>query len=98
DTFRLNDGSDDPGWSVELQKTVWDGTDKFITNATQDDDQTVWSINGAKGGASGAWEAQVFDENGTDGSNVPTSVVGSFSSSIGTTHSMVGAFGATKDE
>lgn len=97
DGFRLNDGSDDPGWSVELQKTGWDGTDKFATSATRDDDQTVWSINGAKGGASGAWEAQMFDENANDNSNVPTSVVGSFSSKIGSTHSMVGAFGAEKE-
>ena len=103
DAFRLNDGSVDPGWSVELQKTVWDGgTSKFVTNATRDDDQTVWSIGEGKGVASGSWEAQIYDEKpgpapAGDGSNVPTSVLGSFESSIGATHSMVGAFGATKE-
>ena len=97
DGFRLNDGSDDPGWSVELQKATWNSADnKFGTNAAPNGGQTVWSIGDAKGGASGAWEAQMFDEATDDDSNVPTSVVGSFSSTIGTTHSLVGAFGATK--
>ena len=97
DNFRLNDGSDDPGWSVELQKAMFDNDgDKFMTNATPDGDQTVWSIGGNKGAASGKWEAQMYDEDTKDGSNVPTSVVGSFMSTIGTTHEMVGAFGATK--
>ena len=95
DGFRLNDGSDDPGWSVELQKAGFN-TPNFGTNDTDDDDQTVWSINGAKSPASGAWQAQMFDENANDDSNVPTSVVGSFNSTIGTTHTMVGAFGAEK--
>lgn len=95
DTFRLNDGSDDPGWSVELQKAGF-VTDKFRTADTPDGDQTVWSVGGNKGAASGRWEAQMFDENANDGSNVPTSVVGSFQSSIGTTHELVGAFGATR--
>ena len=97
DAFRLNDGSSDPGWSVELQATTFDSTDNmFDTNDTPDGDQTVWSIGDGSGAASGRWEAQMFDEDGSDGSNVPTSVVGSFSSSIGTTHSMVGAFGAER--
>lgn len=97
DAFRLNDGSDDPGWSVELQKAGFTspnfGSDTDATTA----DVTVWSIGENSGGASGSWTAQMFDEAEADGSNVPTSVVGSFSSSIGTTHSMVGAFGATKE-
>ena len=98
DNFRLNDGSDDPGWSVELQKAMFDNDgDKFMTNAaTPADDRTVWSIGGNKSAASGKWEAQMFDEKTDDGSNVPTSVVGSFMSTIGTTHELVGAFGATK--
>ena len=95
--FRLNGGSDDPLWSIALQKTVFNGNeDKFTTNDTRADDQTVWSINGASGGISGNWEAQMFDENANDGSNVPTSAVGKFTSSIGTTHSMTGAFGAER--
>ena len=80
-----------------MQKANWDSTNnEFATAATPSGDQTVWSINGAKGAASGAWEAQMYDESATDDSNVPTSVVGSFSSNIGATHSMVGAFGADK--
>ena len=95
DNFRLNDGSDDPGWSVELQKAMY-STDKFATADTPSGDQTVWSIGGNKSAASGMWEAQMYDEKMDDGSNVPTSVVGSFMSSISNTHEMVGAFGATK--
>ena len=99
DNFRLNDGSENPGWSVALQETMFvDADDKFMTAATPDDDQTVWSIGDGSGAASGAWEAQLYDEAADDGSNVPTTVIGSFSSGIGTTHSMVGAFGANKDE
>lgn len=97
DNFRLNDMSDDPGWSVELQKAMYDNTDdKFMTNATPNKDQTVWSIGGNKSAAAGKWEAQMFDEKTADGSNVPTSVVGSFMSTIGDTHELVGAFGAMK--
>lgn len=97
DAFRLNDGSADPGWSVALQKTLFD-TDKFVTDdSATTADRTVWSIDGLKGPASGSWEAQLFNDKAKDDkSNVPDSVAGSFSSSISTTHSMVGAFGATK--
>ena len=97
DGFRLNDGSDDPGWSVELQKAGFTSPN-FGTGATPDGDQTVWSINGAKGAASGSWQAQMFDENASDDSNVPTSVIGSFNSQLGSTHSLVGAFGAEKQD
>ena len=96
DAFRLNDGSADPGWSIELQEAAW-STNQFATGDTPDGDQTVWSINGNKGAASGSWQAQLYDEVSDDGSNVPTSVVGGFNSSIGNTHSMVGAFGAEKE-
>ena len=96
DNFRLNDGSGDPNWSVELQETMFvDGSNKFATASTTD--RTVWSIGTSKGGSSGAWEAEMHDEADAD-SNVPTSVVGAFQSSFGATHSMVGAFGATKEE
>ncbi|MDE2789049.1 MAG: hypothetical protein OXI81_01315 [Paracoccaceae bacterium] len=98
DNFRLNNGSSDPGWSIALQKTAFDGTDdKFKTASSPDGDQTVWSIGGAKTPASGMWEARMFDDKAGDGSNVPDSVVGSFMSKIGVTHEMVGAFGAEKD-
>ena len=95
DNFRLNDGSDDPGWSVALQKAMFE-TDKFGTAETPDDDRTVWSIGGAKGAASGSWEAQMYDDKKDDGSNVPDTVLGSFHSMISNTHEMVGAFGAEK--
>ena len=102
DNFRLNDGSDDPGWSVELQKAPFNATGStFGTATTSTGDRTVWTIDGNKGASSGSWEAQMFDEAvgpANDDSNVPTSVVGSFSSNHQRTHEMVGAFGATKTE
>ena len=61
----------------------------------------MWSINGNAAAAN--WEGGMFDETPGnhptgDGSNVPTTVIGGFESYFGTTHSMVGAFGATKDD
>ena len=90
-SFRLNDGTTDPGWSVELQKAGWDSSNnRFQTAGT-----TVWSIGTAKGGAAGTWEAQLYDDKADAGSNnTPQSVAGKFHSVISTTHEMVGAFGA----
>lgn len=100
DNFRLNDGSTDPGWSVELQKAVFVsstntfGTDDDATTA----DRTVWSIGDGKGASSGEWAAMMYNDNADgDGNNTPHSVVGSFESDIGSTHSMVGAFGAERE-
>ncbi len=99
DTFRLNDGSADPGWSVELQKAMFDDTDNaFKTADTPTGDQTVWSIGGNKGAAAGSWEAQMYDDKAADDTNEPQSVVGSFNAAISSTHSMVGAFGAERTE
>ncbi len=92
DAFRLNDGSEDAGWSVELKEATF-SVDTFAAGT----DGTVWSVGDNSGNASGEWEAQMFDEETDDDSNVPTTVVGSFMSDIGTTHSMVGAFGAHVD-
>ena len=96
DNFRLNDGSADPDWSVALQKAMFNDTDSaFKTAGTAG--RTVWSIGGNKGAASGSWEAQMYDDNrADDDTNVPHSVVGSFNAGISTTHSMIGAFGATR--
>ena len=99
DEFRLNDGSTNPGWIVELQKAMFiDDDDAFKTAETPAGDQTVWSIGGNKGAAAGSWEAQMYDDKTADDTNVPQSVVGSFSAEISTTHSMVGAFGAERTE
>ena len=46
--------------------------------------------------ASGSWEAAMYNDKKSDGNNTPDSLVGSFMSGIGTTHSMVGAFGAER--
>ncbi len=98
DMFRLNDGSTDPGWSVDLQKATFvNDDDKFRTADTPDGDQTVWSISGNKGAASGSWEAQMYNDKAGDGNNTPDSIVGSFMSNIGNTHELVGAFGAEKE-
>ena len=97
DNFRLNDGSDDPGWSIALQKPTAAVTNGEFGRAG--DAGTVWSIGGVKTAASGAWEARMYDDKPAASSpnNTPDSVTGTFSSSIGSTHSMVGAFGAEKE-
>ena len=99
DNFRLNDGTEDPNWSVSLARGGLGTTGGSITAPT--DDATVWSINGNKADASGTWSGTMYDEkpgnapNG-DGSNIPTTVTGTFYSEFSTIGRMVGAFGAEK--
>ena len=50
DNFRLNDGTDDPGWSVELARGALGSSGGTITAPTED--PTVWSINGNEAPAS----------------------------------------------
>ena len=98
-------------WSVTLFRRTWNAstagqTDAFddTNTATVDESATgtVWSIDGNSAAASGSWNATAYDEKpggppAGDGSNVPTSVTGTFQSHFGSTHTMVGAFGATKE-
>ncbi len=98
DNFRLNDGSEDPGWSVSLARGAW-AADGAITAPTTD--PTVWSINGNKALASGTWSGQMYDEMpgdapDGDGSNIPTTVTGTFYSEFSTIGRMAGAFGADR--
>ena len=69
------------------------------TNPGRDESMvgTVWSIDDNAGAASGSWTATMHDEKPSDGSNVPTSVTGTFHSEFGSTHTVVGAFGATNN-
>ena len=98
DNFRLNDGSEDPGWSVELKRAGWDsGADTF--GGTGNEAMTVWSINDIKSADSGGWNGQMYDEMpgnapDGDGSDIPTTVTGTFYSEFSTIGRMVGAFGA----
>ena len=98
--FRLNDGSEDAGWSVELKRAGWDsGADTF--GGTGNEAMTVWSINGNKAPASGSWSGTMYDEMPGDplegdGSNIPTTVTGTFYSEFSTIGRMVGAFGANE--
>ena len=106
DNFRLNDGTEDPGWSVALARGGL-GDAGAITPPTGDDAlATVWSIDGTAAAASGTWSGQMYDEMpgdppGGDGNNIPTTVTGTFYSEYGASTSsvvgrMVGAFGANK--
>ena len=102
DGFRLNDGSEDPGWSVELERAGWDSSAATF-GGSGNEAATVWSINGNKADASGAWSGTMYDEMpgdppGGDGSNIPTTVTGTFYSEFSTIGRMVGAFGATRTE
>ena len=108
DNFRLNDGSKDPGWSVSLHRAGWGGEgaiqppeDNSNTVSIDEALGTTWSIGDNEADASGTWSGQMYDEkpgnapNG-DGSNVPTTVTGTFYSEFSTVGRMVGAFGANK--
>ena len=102
DDFRLNDGSEDPGWSVKLNKPAsnaetWSGNGGIVGGTT------VWSINSnaapAESIAKGTWSGTMYDERpgdapDGDGSNIPTVVTGTFYSEFGSEGRMVGAFGA----
>ena len=63
------------------------------------------TIGDISGGRSGTWSGQMYDETPGDpsptgpgdGSNVPTTVTGTFYSEFSTIGRMVGAFGATKE-
>ena len=107
DNFRLNDGSDDPGWSVTLNRAPWGTAGAFTSSADTTNttaDGTVWSINGNAASESGSWSGQMYDElpgltTATppgDGSNIPTTVTGTFYSEFSANGRMVGAFGADK--
>ena len=101
DNFRLNDGSEDPGWSVALALGAIETDGEISAPAAN---PTVWSINGNKANAGGTWSGQMYDEKPGvrsatgpgDGSNIPTTVTGTFYSEFSTIGRMVGAFGADK--
>ena len=104
DNFMANDES--VPWSVSLLRanfTTAGATVAFddpdTSGVDESMDQTVWSIDGNSAAADGTWSAQLYDElpgaaPDGDGSNVATSVIGTFQSTFGSTHTMVGGFGA----
>ncbi len=90
-------------WSVALGRAAWDTATEGAFASVADDagtadvdesTATVWSIDGNAAAAAGGWQGQVYDMDGDDGSNVPTHATGIWNSEFGSTHSMVGAFGA----
>ena len=97
-------------WSVSLMRAGW-GANGAITapadvGTTNVDESlgTVWSIDGNSAARSGTWSGQMWDEMPGDtdamppgdGSTIPTTTTGTFQSTFGSTHTMVGAFGADK--
>ena len=78
-------------WSVELKKAALDNTNGAIARTADDD--TVWTIGGTAGAASGEWSGNLREE-GTDG--VPKAATGTFYTEYGRAGRMVGAFGANK--
>ena len=111
DNFRLNDGSDDPGWSVSLHRAgigaagaISAPVDNAATTTVNEAMGTTWTIGENSGGRSGTWSGTMYDEapGNTDdtppgdGSNIPTTVTGTFYSEFSTIGRMVGAFGADK--
>ena len=102
DNFRLNDGSEDPGWSVSLALGALGSSGGSITApVASDSGPTVWTINGNAAEPSGTWSGTMYDEavgDGDDGSNLPTTVTGTFYSEFSTIGRMVGAFGAELEQ
>ena len=82
---------------------IADNTDTDDVNEAM---STVWSIDGNSAAASGTWSGQMYDEMpggpgddpAGDGSNIPTTVTGTFYSEFSTIGRIVGAFGADKQD
>ena len=94
DNFMAN-GESVP-WSVALHRATW-STGTFAAAS----DGTTWSIDGTAAPKSGEWKGQMYDEMpgnppAGDGSDVPTTVTGTFYSQFESVGRMVGAFGANK--
>ena len=77
-------------WSVELKEAAIAATGGIARAAEND---TVWTIDGTAGDASGEWGGTLYD-NGDDG--VPQVGTGTFDSTYGLGGKMVGAFGVNK--
>ncbi len=94
--FKLNGGSEDPGWTVMLNHADWAASGDDGVDAGAD---TAWSIKGIKAPNSGNWVVQMIDTTESDGSvddgnDEPDAAIGKFYSEHGRTHRVVGAFGA----
>ena len=92
DEFRLNDGSDDPNWTVKLREATESSGAFTLTTAG-----TTWAIGQATSANTGMWTASMYEDQ-DDGNNTPDSIIGTFNSGIGGTHSMTGAFGTMLDK
>ena len=96
DNFMAN-GESVP-WSVALHRATWGNDGEFAAASNG----TTWSIDGTSAPKSGEWKGNMYDEmpgnasDGGDGSNVPTTVTGTFYSQFDKVGRMVGAFGANK--
>ena len=102
DNFRLNGGSEDPNWSVTLNRHETAPFEDFGGITGPASDATVWSINGNKAAASGSWSGHMYEgtPSGTpldDGNSLPDTVTGTFYSEFGSSGRMVGAFGAKRE-
>ncbi len=90
-------------WSVELMESAIGDTGLIRRSDDDNSDlaaadpgaMTKWTVDGTAGSASGGWTGSL-QVNGDDG--VPKVGTGTFHSTHGPGNSMVGAFGATKDD
>ena len=81
-------------WSVELKEAAVAATGGITRAGTdQENNDTVWTIGGTAGAASGEWSGSLQD-NGDDG--VPKVGTGTFYTEYGSEGRMVGAFGVNK--
>ena len=91
DNFTLNDTVKVP-WKVSLEERTIGPT------ALSGDNDTKWSLNGENFSAAttpSGWTAS-FYEGEDDDNGIPNTVIGEFTSQIGSTHHMEGAFGANE--
>ncbi len=89
--FKLNDGSENPNWSINLEKGAVDANGEFGKSTGGG---TVWSIGDDSSDPSGYWEANLYKAAASN-PTIPDTAAGTFHSAIGNTHQMRGAFGAT---
>ncbi len=81
-------------WSVELKEAAVAATGGITRAGTdQENNDTVWTIGGTAGAASGEWSGSLQDS-GDDG--VPKVGTGTFYTEYGSEGRMVGAFGVNK--
>ena len=92
DNFTLNDTAKVP-WKVSLEEST------IASGAIEGSNDTKWSLDGENFSAvatTSDWTANFYQGGDDDDNGIPNTVIGEFTSQIGSTHHMEGAFGANE--